>query len=343
MDQHQTQQQQQKWEGKVSTGLPKAKAEQIWPLFTDFFNIHKWLPTLRTCYGICGTNGERGCVRYCAGFSIPPEVTDKSHLNHNSSWSKERLVAVDHVERCLTYEIVDSNIGFKSYVSTVKIVPAGVGNGCVIEWSFQVDPVKGYVLDDLIKKYERALQVIGKRMEDSFDVSKPLLLTEISERKWDGKATVELKGLTADQVWPFVADFCNLHKWFPNLDTCYQVEGQLGQPGLVRYCASVPQPSSDGSGETTFSWVKEKLVMINPDERCLSYEVVDSSMGFESYAATFRLLQVNGDAQHGCKIEWSFVSDPVEAWSFQDFVTYANSCLQFMAKKIEDAVSSVSA
>lgn len=151
-----------KWEGKVCTKLTNATADQVWVLYKDFFNFHKWFPSLATCYGIHGTNGEPGCIRYCAGFSIPSNDGD----NKPVSWSKERLTAVDDDERRLSYEIVDSNIGFKSYVSTVKIVPQG-DQGCMIEWSFTVDKVEGWVLDDLVKKYEVGLQRMVKRMEDA--------------------------------------------------------------------------------------------------------------------------------------------------------------------------------
>lgn len=79
-------------------------------------------------------------------------------------------MAVDPVERVMRYEIVESNIGFESYVSTVKISPRGedgdVDDGCVIEWSFTVDPVRGLSLDDLVMKYEKALEVITKNMEE---------------------------------------------------------------------------------------------------------------------------------------------------------------------------------
>ncbi|EOA28065.1 hypothetical protein CARUB_v10024246mg [Capsella rubella] len=143
----------EQWQGKVSVTLLKAKADQIWPLFTDFFNLNKWLPTIRTCYGIYG---EPGCIRFCSGSG--------------SGWSKEKLVAVDPVERVMRYEIVESNIGFESYVSTVKVSPRGeVGDvdGCVVEWSFTVDPVRGMSLDGLVKSYEEALGVITKNMEES--------------------------------------------------------------------------------------------------------------------------------------------------------------------------------
>ncbi|KAF5748272.1 hypothetical protein HS088_TW04G00224 [Tripterygium wilfordii] len=150
---------QKKWEGKVSSKSTKATGDQIWSLFKDFFNLHKYFPKLATCYGVHGTNGEPGCIRYCGGFSIPSN-------DRSSSWSKERLITVDDVERSLSYEIVESNIGFNSYVSTVKIVEEDEV-GCVIEWLFTVNPVEGLELDDLVKRYEVGLQLIIQKMEDS--------------------------------------------------------------------------------------------------------------------------------------------------------------------------------
>ncbi|KAJ4841187.1 hypothetical protein Tsubulata_040547, partial [Turnera subulata] len=297
-----------KWEGKVSTRLTKARPDQVWALYKDFFNFHKWFPSLATCHGIHGANGEPGCIRYCAGFSIPsdPAAKDDGSLHRPVSWSKEKLTAVDDIQRSLSYEIVDSNIG---------LFPEGGDDGqggCTIEWSFTVDPVEGWALDDLVMKYE---------------------------------ASVELKGSTADQIWPLVADFCNLHRWFPNLDTCYRVEGEAGQPGLVRYCASSTQPSADGSEDGKVTWAKEKLVMINPVERCLSYEIIGNNVGMKSYVATWKVLPLAGDDAQtlpagGCKIEWSFVSDPVEGSTLDGLLSYVSSVLQFAGNKMEEAVLS---
>ncbi|VFQ62153.1 unnamed protein product [Cuscuta campestris] len=63
----------EKWKGRVSARLQKATADHIWPLFLDFFSLNKWFPGLAVCHGVHGTNGEPGCVRYCAGFSLPSE------------------------------------------------------------------------------------------------------------------------------------------------------------------------------------------------------------------------------------------------------------------------------
>ncbi|XP_048436110.1 lachrymatory-factor synthase-like [Pyrus x bretschneideri] len=154
-----------KWEAKVSATLKDATVDQIWPLFKDFFNFHRWFPTLATCHGIHGANGEPGCIRYCSGFSIPSKSGEKS-----VSWSKERLIAVDDADHSLSYEIVESNIGFNSYVATFRIVPRGDidgRDGCVIEWSITVDPVEGWVFGDLVRKYEAGLQKMSNRIEDA--------------------------------------------------------------------------------------------------------------------------------------------------------------------------------
>ncbi|KAJ6698041.1 LACHRYMATORY-FACTOR SYNTHASE [Salix purpurea] len=168
-------------------------------------------------------------------------------------------------------------------------------------------------------------------------------MAEKAQGKWEGKATVELKGPTADQVWPFFEDFCNLQKWLPLVDSCHRVEGELGQPGLVRLC-KFSKVSSDGSHEETeIKWAKEKLIMIDPNERCLSYEILENNVGFQSYVATIKVLPINdgdGEGHHGCEIEWSFVTDPIEGWPLEDFNSYIKSSLQFMGQQMEQAVLS---
>ncbi|KAK4419930.1 hypothetical protein Salat_2405900 [Sesamum alatum] len=152
---------QQKWEAKVSTRLEKARPDQIWPFFEDFFGLHKWFPNLTTCHGIHGANGEPGCIRYCSGFGLKNTNESSSSL----SWSKERLVALDRVQMTLTYEMVDCNIGFRSYVSTIKLVPRDGGG--VVEWCISLDPVPGWKLQDLVAKYQVGLQLMVEKMESA--------------------------------------------------------------------------------------------------------------------------------------------------------------------------------
>jgi len=152
-----------RWEGKASARLRNVTKAQAWPLLKDFFNLHKRFPTLATCYGLHGSNGDPGCIRYCAGSSIPSSDGPAS-----VSWSKERLISVDDVDFWLKYEIVDSNIGFSSYESTMKVLndDDNESNGCMLEWSFAVDPVEGLELEELVRKYHVGLQLMAQKMEE---------------------------------------------------------------------------------------------------------------------------------------------------------------------------------
>ncbi|KAE8678709.1 hypothetical protein F3Y22_tig00111402pilonHSYRG00138 [Hibiscus syriacus] len=147
-------------------------------------------------------------------------------------------------------------------------------------------------------------------------------MADETKSRWEGKVTAELKASTADEIWPFIAEFCNLDKFFPTVDTCYRKEGTPGQPGLVRYC------------EGKSGWVNEKLLTIDPINHSLSYEILENNMGFKNYVATFKLLPVEGN---GCKIEWSFISDPIEGLRLEDLVSLIDDTLQFMGKKMEEA------
>ncbi|KAL6524057.1 hypothetical protein OROMI_031152 [Orobanche minor] len=157
------------------------------------------------------------------------------------------------------------------------------------------------------------------------------------DSKWKGISTAKLHKPTADQVWPLLEDFFSLHKWLPGIDTCRQVEGVDGR---VRYCATtIPTPPS-GDGEGVVKWCHEKLLDIDPIGKWLSYEVLDNNMGFKSYKSTMKVLPINGgdDPRSGCMIEWSFLADPVEGFSYEDLVGYLDVNLQGMAKNMEMAL-----
>lgn len=149
---------QPKWEGKACAEVAGCKAEQVWPLLEDFFGLNKWFPTLTTCLPVEGVSGQPGCTRYCAGF--------KTHANSGDvimNWTKQKLLSIDPDELTFSYSIIDGNVGFNSYVSTVKVLPTE--EGCSIEWRYEVEPVEGWTLGDLDSFIGSGLQVMAKRME----------------------------------------------------------------------------------------------------------------------------------------------------------------------------------
>ncbi|XP_062010643.1 lachrymatory-factor synthase-like [Rosa rugosa] len=156
-------QQQPKWEGEARAELIGPKAEQVWPLLEDFFGLHKWFPTLTTCLPVQGVSGQPGCVRYCAGFKTP--VDHESNQPEHLNWTKQELLSIDPSQLTFSYSIVDGNVGFNSYISTVRVVPKE--GGCSIEWKYEVEPVEGWTLKDLDVFIGTGLQVMASRMEAS--------------------------------------------------------------------------------------------------------------------------------------------------------------------------------
>ncbi|XP_059634916.1 lachrymatory-factor synthase-like [Cornus florida] len=159
-----------KWEGKACAELAGAKAEQVWPFLEDFFGLNKWFPTLHTCLPVEGVSGQPGCVRYCAGFKTPVNSGDDI-----INWTKQKLLSIDPTEMTFSYSIIDGNVGFNSYVSSVRVVPRE--DGCNIEWCYEVEPVEGWVLENLDTFIGSGLQVMAKRMEEAVSVG---VATDIS-------------------------------------------------------------------------------------------------------------------------------------------------------------------
>ncbi|KAK2977984.1 hypothetical protein RJ640_023522 [Escallonia rubra] len=61
---------------------------------------------------------QQGLVRYCAS-TLPSDGGNAA----TTLWCHEKLVAIDAAGRRLTYEVVDNNMGFKQYLSTIKLSP----------------------------------------------------------------------------------------------------------------------------------------------------------------------------------------------------------------------------
>lgn len=161
-----SQQLESKWEGKSIANLKLAKVEQVWAIFEDFFNIHNWLPTIDTCHQV---NAEDEIVRYCASTATPSSSDDGEAI---LKWCHERLLTIDKVERCLSYEALDNNIGIRSYVATFKVLPSDNG-GCKIVWSFVADPIDGLTLELFSGYVDSTLQGMAENIENAL-INKPV-------------------------------------------------------------------------------------------------------------------------------------------------------------------------
>ncbi|OIT27543.1 PREDICTED: lachrymatory-factor synthase-like [Nicotiana attenuata] len=158
-------QQLSKWEGKAIANLKGPKAEQVWPLFEDFFNFQKVLPTIDTCYQV-----KDGLTRCCAR-TLPPSSDGGESI---IKWCHERLLAVDNIERCLTYEVLDNNMGIRSYVATFKVLSISDDIddhelGCQIQWSFVADPIDGLTLEFFLGYVDSSLQSMAENIEKALE------------------------------------------------------------------------------------------------------------------------------------------------------------------------------
>uniref|UniRef100_M0ZZJ4 Lachrymatory-factor synthase n=1 Tax=Solanum tuberosum TaxID=4113 RepID=M0ZZJ4_SOLTU len=166
-----TQQLESKWEGKSIANLKHPKAEQVWPLLEDFFNFHNWLPNIDTCHQMNSDNKDE-IIRYCASSTKSPSSSDDGEAI--VKWCHEKLLTVDKIERYLSYEVLDNNIGIKSYVSTLKVLSSDGDDesGCQIEWSFVADPIDGLTLELFSGYIDSSLQGMAENIEKALESSK---------------------------------------------------------------------------------------------------------------------------------------------------------------------------
>lgn len=150
-----------KWEGKATAKVTGFNPDEVWPLLTDFCNLHKWLPGINVCRCVDGDPSLPGCVRYCARTSATGEVED---------WAKEKLTAIDPAGRALSYVLLENSVGLGAYEATIKVVP-DVGDGCCIEWSFVADPVGSWGRDGLLEYVDSSLKAMAQRMGEALGSS----------------------------------------------------------------------------------------------------------------------------------------------------------------------------
>ncbi|XP_014509157.1 lachrymatory-factor synthase [Vigna radiata var. radiata] len=148
----------EKWKGKAIAEVKGVKAEKVWPLLEDFFGLSKWYPT-PMCIPVEGISGIPGCVRFCGGFKTPVDDDAKKSMN----WTKQKLLSIDPARWTFTYCIVDSNVGFHSYLATWTVRPTA--EGCEVEWLYEVEPVQGWKLEYLESFVDKGLHAMAKNME----------------------------------------------------------------------------------------------------------------------------------------------------------------------------------
>ncbi|XP_041018061.1 uncharacterized protein LOC121260300 [Juglans microcarpa x Juglans regia] len=101
----------------------------------------------------------------------------------------------------------------------------------------------------------------------------------------------------------------------------------------------------DGREQTKQLWIHEKLIRIDPIKKSLSYEVTENNVSIKTRTLmailSTSVYPTSEESKQGCKIQWSLVANPIKGWRQDD--SYLESSLQFMVKKIDDALQYISA
>ncbi|RLM98709.1 lachrymatory-factor synthase-like [Panicum miliaceum] len=168
---------------------------------------------------------------------------------------------------------------------------------------------------------------------------------EQEQEQWRGAVEAALPSTPASAAWPHIASFCALHRYLPGIDVCELAAGDDGQPGCVRYVASLaPAPAAGGAGREVASWAREELLEIDGGARRLAYAVVGSSMGFGRYVASMAVVADEDEsAAAGCRLVWAFECDPVQGWSLDGLLGYLDGGVKAIAARIEEAEAAAAA
>ena len=109
----------------VSAVIP-APADAVWRVIRDFNALPAWHPLVARSRIEEGRPADQvGCVR---AF----ELTDGARI-------RERLLALSDYDYSCTYAILESGMGVRNYVATLKLTPVTETDGTFAEWSAEFE------------------------------------------------------------------------------------------------------------------------------------------------------------------------------------------------------------
>lgn len=94
-------------------------------------------------------------------------------------------------------------------------------------------------------------------------------------------------------------------------------------------------PQEDGER----SWIKERLVSINPSSYLYVYTMEASDVGLDGSVNTLKLVDYGDDTT---LVEWSFEINPVEGTSEESIIDYLGFLYKSCIRRIEGAIEAAS-
>jgi hypothetical protein len=116
-----------------------APADRVWAVVRDFNGMPKWHPIIRDSRIESSLPSDRvGCIR---NFNLK----DGGNI-------REQLLALSDFDYSCTYSILESPMGVRDYIATLKLTPITDGDRSFVEWTaeFDCDPERERQLADLV-------------------------------------------------------------------------------------------------------------------------------------------------------------------------------------------------
>ncbi|EYU41252.1 hypothetical protein ABFS82_06G134600 [Erythranthe guttata] len=161
-------------------------------------------------------------------------------------------------------------------------------------------------------------------------MSSPLQKNEAVNQKWHGSVG-GIVDAPIDEVWKIVSQSSRLHEWMPMVENCTDLSGKEGVPGYTRLVSGFMFPQKDEDR----SWVKERLVLMDPLSYIYVYRMEASNVGLDGSLNSFKLIHYGDDST---LVEWTFEIDPVEGLSEEGIVDYLGYIYKSCINRIEGAI-----
>ncbi|GAA0162675.1 hypothetical protein LIER_18714 [Lithospermum erythrorhizon] len=155
--------------------------------------------------------------------------------------------------------------------------------------------------------------------------------TIVATENWKVNLSAKINGPTADEVWPYVADFCNLYKIYPS-SVSFCDKGTEGRPGLFRYSITIAQSPSTPNATVVAGWVREELVKISVTKKYVAYEMHENTGGITMLKAS---MQVVPSGNKGCTFKWNIEAAPIAGFTYKLFADSFEASLTGMVALIQ--------
>jgi Polyketide cyclase / dehydrase and lipid transport len=109
-----------------TSSVIEAPADRVWAIIRDFNGLPKWHPLIRDSRVENGAPADKvGCVR---NFNLK----DGGNI-------REQLLTLSDFDYSCTYSILESPLGVRNYIATLKLTPITDGDRTFAEWTAEFD------------------------------------------------------------------------------------------------------------------------------------------------------------------------------------------------------------